>query len=312
MNLPAILSAYQLGTLINSSPLHGGAMHHTFHVTTEQGEFVVKHLNQELEQFHTLEVTEAVATAAKIQGFPARTALLCDKKAVFIDNAHAYIIYPYLHGDMISAEQLTPQHIQHMATASATLHQLTLSQPDAPTFKPFMIQEAEWSHYMGSFSHVLTPRLSQFLEIATRHLSAFERLKQHTVVSHRDFTPGNLLWQNDHSFSVIDWELAGWINPELEMLNNAIDTANTESGIKTDNVFCYLAAYKQAMGHLRESPMDLIYGCLGSWVHWILFCLKRQNHDFKPLNTEKMIRQSLHVIDFLLENANDIAKILLN
>ena len=110
MNLPAILSAYQLGTLINSSPLHGGAMHHTFHVTTEQGEFVVKHLNQVLEQFHTLEVTEAV----------------------------------------------------------------------------------------------------------------------------------------------------------------------------------------------------------GSWVYWILFCLKRQNHNFKPLNTEKMIRQSLHVIDFLLENANDIAKILLN
>lgn len=111
---------------------------------------------------------------------------------------------------------------------------------------------------------------------------------------------------------VIDWELAGFINPELEMLSNAIDVALTDNHLKTKNIFYYLDAYKSMIKTLKEDPIDLIYGCLGSWVFWILFCVKHHNHTFKPIDTEKMIRKSYRVIDFLLEHAEPIAKILLN
>ncbi len=141
---------------------------------------------------------------------------------------------------------------------------------------------------------------------------AFNRLKQHLVISHRDFTPANLLWHDESHFTVIDWELAGFINPEIETLSNAIDVALIHNTIKAQNCFYYLSAYKTRVNTLVEDPMDLIYGCLGSWVFWILFCLKRHNQAFKPIDTEKMIRKSYLVIDFLLEHTEAIAKILLN
>lgn len=311
MNLQEPLSAYQLGTLLKSTPLQGGLLHNTYHVTTNQGEFVVKALNQDLEQHQHLEATEAIASAAKTRGFPARTAILCHQHPVYNAGNDAYLVYPYLQGHTLSVEELLPHHIKGIAEASARLHQLKLTVATAPAFKPFVIDPVEWSQHLGRFEPLLRTRIPDFLKIYTEYPSAFERLKEHTLISHRDFTPSNLLWQDESHFTVIDWELAGLINPEFEMLNNAMDVAITAKTVKLTHFFDYLKAYRAVMPERREAPRDLIHACLGSWIHWILFCLKRHNHHFKPIETEKILKTSLIVIDFLLENTKNIELALL-
>ena len=308
VDLQTVLTAYQLDTLIKSTPIIGGTLHKSFHAITEKGEYVIKQLNQDLEQFQYWETTEAIARAAKEKGFPARTAFLLNQKTLFKIGTEVYAVYPYLKKQSIT---LTEKHITQIAQTSAQLHQLKLQLEKAPAFPAFMIQADEWQEHAGEFASLLKNRIPQFLDIQAHYQQAFERLKQHTLISHRDFTPANLLWQDDASFTVIDWELAGFINPELEMLSNAIDVAIMNNTIKARHVFYYLNAYKTKIRTLIENPMDLIYGCLGSWVFWILFCLKRHNHTFKPIDTEKMIRKTYSVIDFLLENAKNIELALL-
>lgn len=300
MNLQALLSDYQLGSVTAKQPLMGGLMHHAFLVTTDQGNYIVKQLNQCLMQFQWLETTEAIARAAKAKGFPARTALLHKGKTVYWQGDEAYSVYPYIEGESLHPEALGSREIKKIARLSASLHRLDLHVENPPPFNPFKTTETEWWEHLAGFESLLEKRLPIFLEIQGRYDEALVRLTQHSVLSHGDFTPANLLWRDDKLVAVIDWELAGFVNPEVEMLHNAIDVANTKP-INAAHYHTYLKAYQSVSGPLKTAPADLMTACLESWVHWVLFCLKRQDHAFKPLETEKMVKSALVVIDFLLD-----------
>lgn len=314
MNLHNICQQFKLGNLQQHKSIDAGLMHQSYYVSTSQGQFIIKQLNKSLMQYRDFAATEAIAKQFAAQGLPARYALAYDSDVA---------IYRFIEGSALATQQLHPTQIATIAQTSATMHNLNLQIDIAPTFSPFKTTAAEWNEFASTTSLLDNKRLQQFVDLQQRYDQSFTQLCKRTVVSHRDFTPANLLWakgeklhrQMDECYmtnlTIIDWELAGYINPDLEVLHNAIDVALGDDAISTSALFHYICSY-QAQRHLLESPQDIINGCLGSWIHWILFCLKRQHQLVKPLNTTKHIKKALMVIDFIEEQREKLAAALAN
>ena len=48
--------------------------------------------------------------------------------------------------------------------------------------------------------------------------SAIEPLKQNRLVSHRDMDVKNIIWVDDKTPQIIDWEAAGLTNPTVDLI----------------------------------------------------------------------------------------------
>lgn len=62
----------------------------------------------------------------------------------------------------------------------------------------------------------------KILELQVRYNRSLPVLNSESVLSHGDIDQKNVLWNQDNSPTVIDWEAAGYVNPMVELFTAAL------------------------------------------------------------------------------------------
>lgn len=130
-------------------------------------------------------------------------------------------------------------------------------------------QNLEWAYIARS----MLPRLltwSRLYEVAGQQLG------RHQVVSHRDLDQKNVLWRDDQTPYVIDWEAAGLINPTLELVGAALSWSGLVVGdVRKESFDAVIEAYRQAGGEIHDKSEVALHGLMGTWLGWLLFNMRR-------------------------------------
>lgn len=284
--IKTIVSQCALGELLAPPcALQGGELHKMYYVQTTKGVFAVKALNP---YFYTrkdfpehYEQTECLAYAFSQKGVPAVYALSFDGKRVIYEHGYAYLIYPYLSGNMLDTPDLSVIHIQRLGTIISNLHQagVALASSRAPQFD--YSEDAHWQVLIEETQDsALLQLLPAFLRWNAYYRQAQEVLVQEWVMSHCDLHGKNVIWDKQEHASILDWENAGSVNPYMEVLGFALEWSGIVEQCRVDKpvffgIFTrYFERHSQVLFHAQAEAA--FYGWLGHLsMGWTEFNIRR-------------------------------------
>lgn len=209
--------------------LTGGLLHETWRLQTTKGFYVLKRLNQEImrrsEARNNFKMSEDVAMQASLYlaALPARR--VNDQAVQMIDGSD-YLLFDWVDGETLSADQIRPTHARQIGVQLGRLHGLSVattgfSQPDTSSMP------IDWNGYIEEGKRQQSDWLQLLVE-EQEQLQRLERLAQEAklqlstdwIVSHRDLDPKNVLWTTNGPV-LIDWESAGLIHRAVDVFETA-------------------------------------------------------------------------------------------
>jgi Phosphotransferase enzyme family len=156
--------------------------------------------------------------------------------------------------------------------------------------------------------------LPRLIEWGQWYEEASQSLNYTLVVSHRNLDPKNIIWQDDHAFSIIDWESAGLINPVVEVVGTALFWSGLTEGKPVEERFAaFMQGYVQAGGLVHETGRNALRGCLGVWLGWLFFDMSRSlgiavSSDEERQDSIKQTPRTLAIVRFLAANVETWAE----
>ncbi len=221
---------FSLGQTI-SEPIRltGGLLHESWRLQTTTGFYVLKRLNPEImrrpEARNNFKMSEDVAMQASLYlaALPARRV---NDQVVQTINGSDYLLFDWIDGETLSADQFRPTHARQIGVQLGRLHGLTivttgLSKPDTSN------TSIDWNGHVEEGKRQRAKWLHLFME-EQEQLQRIERLAQEAqrqlpvdwIVSHRDLDPKNVLWTLKGPV-LIDWESAGLIHRAVDVFETA-------------------------------------------------------------------------------------------
>ena len=119
------------------------------------------------------------------------------------------------------------------------------------------------------------------------------------IFSHGDFQPHNILG-NDDGLTIIDWELAGRINPDMELMVALITFSGLAANhFNQDLISEFLTGY-QSTGCQLDFDMDDAIGAAihKCWINWIAFKMEI-NNALQVANAMQSLQVMLSQRDYL-------------
>ncbi len=228
MNL--ICERFTIGQMISEPVrLTGGLMHETWRLQTTTGSYVLKRLNPDImrrpEARNYFKMSEDVAVQASfhLAALPARR---IKEQAVQTIDGSDYLLFDWINGKALSANQLRSAHARQIGVQLGRLHGLTVAttgflKPDTSS------TSIDWNGHLEEGKRQQAKWLQLFME-EQEHLQRIERLAQKAqkqlpvdwIVSHRDLDPKNVLWTPTGPV-LIDWESAGLIHRAVDVFETA-------------------------------------------------------------------------------------------
>ncbi|WP_373951051.1 phosphotransferase [Exiguobacterium acetylicum] len=209
--------------------LTGGLLHETWRLQTTTGFYVLKRLNPEImrrsEARNNFKMSEDVAMQASLYlaALPARRV---NDQVVQTINGSDYLLFDWVDGETLSADQIRPAHARQIGVQLGRLHGLSVattgfSQPDTSSMP------IDWNDYLEEGKRQQSDWLQLLVE-EQEQLQRLERLAQEAklqlstdwTVSHRDLDPKNVLWTTNDPV-LIDWESAGLIHRAVDVFETA-------------------------------------------------------------------------------------------
>lgn len=280
INLKQILSEYSLGNLLSPlKTISGGLLHKIWFLHTSQGEYALKVLNPEImrrpEALNNYINSEKIAKKALAGGVPAVVAIEAKNKVVFQVEDKFVMVYPWINGHTLSHKQITLAQAKIIGSLLAKIHQLKLDLGKPRTPK---INNA-WKEYLRldqmdvSFVEELMAKISQFRE-------DIAKLELTMVVSHSDLDKKNVLWKDENNPVIIDWESAGYVNPEVELMIAAIDWGDLKKDSGNLEIFkVVVQSYKAEGGKLSASPEVIFYRSIEITLNWLEYNIRRSYEE---------------------------------
>ena len=135
-----------------------------------------------------------------------------------------------------------------------------------------------------------------------RYVAAAEKRSGEQVLSHRDLDPKNVLWDGMEPF-LIDWEAAGYVNPERELIEVVNYWACNQRGrLDREKFRALLAAYQMNRPLLHTDWPAVLDSGYGGMLEWLLYNMKRSlgiecsSQEERRLGTAQ-VRGTLHALD---------------
>lgn len=127
----------------------------------------------------------------------------------------------------------------------------------------------------------------------SRRYAAVERhISDAVVVGHGDFAPRNLIWHSD-GVSVIDWEHAGPVHPQVEAAIAVIEWSQTARGVVREaNADAFLSSYLSARDGV-DIGVQHVAAVGGRFMSWALYNLHCAIDD---RSGERHVRQALEAV----------------
>ncbi len=288
MNEQILYDFYSLGTPTTPPErVLGGLVHHLYRVRTTQGQFAIKLLSADALAEpgfrERLQLGERVAAAMKAAGLPAVAALEVDGKFLYEAGGQTFLVYPWIEGRMRSASETGPSQASQIGAILRQMHRLPLDvvEQNLPVAQAFT--DTEWAelveraHQAGaSWAEALQAALPELARWGQIYAQAQQELAGKWALSHGDLHQQNVLWTDDNTPWIIDWESAGLQQPAKEAVVCALEWSGFVEGEPDLPTFrAFLQAYHQE--HLLSTE-EALYGldaCFGNWLGWLRFCAQR-------------------------------------
>lgn len=292
--LQKIANAYQLGKLVgHARTITGGFQHDLWQFETTQGVYVVKKIRTRVYQGlltkRYLNYAHATAHQFAQAGIDLVDALAVDGDYVFQHQDEMYLVFPWMAGEVISAEDASLWHAEKIGQLVAQLHAVNLEQdiieyPEPWSERTIMSESKEWHmDYLQSHALMCTS----------------------PVISHRDINPHNVLWQQDRAI-LLDWENVGIIDRGIELLGVALNWANiTTDEPDLEMLVKVLQTYKETVGELPEISEAHIMASSTSWLAWIGYLAELEQGETTTIFQEKLkaeLARTYNAITFIVHN----------
>lgn len=278
-----LIEKLNLGKLLETPiPLTGGLMHRMDQVICEGGTFAVKTLNPHImkrpEAYRNMVTSEKIAASLK-NVVPVVGAMEFGGKQVITVEEKHYMLFPWVEGKSIHPPCLTSAHCEKMGDVLGRMHaarvQVEELEKEAPKEThldwqlPLLTPSNEaWAKAIRE----AVPQLERWLKEAN---GAVMRLSEHQVISHRDLDPKNVLWVKDDPW-LIDWEAAGFINPQQELMEMLFYWADDGRGNLQETLFLsFLRAYERHVSLRHVHWDDVFCACFLAPLEWLHYNVRR-------------------------------------
>lgn len=285
-NIDRLMQRLNLGALCaEPRRLEGGFLHTVYAVETTRGKFVVKHLNpaimrrgEAVENFRRSEM----AARRFAETIPAVVAIVFNGETLIRQESLYFQIFPFVPGRSLYPGRLKAYHCARVGELLGRIHTALCQTEFAPGFPQTRSIEISWQALVTAGKNETAPWAEELLaqqnrlyEWNHRAVTALETLNRQQIISHRDLDPKNILWDHAHPV-IIDWEAAGRINPQQELIEALLHWTVNENGVViADFARALLQNYRQ-FGAPTPLPWNIAAdGGLASHLEWLAYNLGR-------------------------------------
>lgn len=308
----------------------GGLLHKVWHIITGQKEFAIKELNMHIMtqpgMVQAYRDAENVADRAVAQGIPGVTAYRFKGEAILDVEGGLFLVFDWIKGNILPLEQIKPTHATLMGEIINRIHRLNMPKTLVEEKPTRLFSNEYWNQLIDKFHHLplltlysteLGSDLKQFLpQLHMLNMLAHDaqpKLRQNTVVSHGDLDPKNVMWRDNQSPVLIDWESAQRLNPTLEVIACALDWAGISSGnIDFKRYFSLIEGYTRHGDRLSAIDFPYaFYGVAGNWLAWLEYNIRRASgeisvHEEEQILGARMIAETLLILKCLIKNMESL------
>jgi Ser/Thr protein kinase RdoA (MazF antagonist) len=273
--------------LAEPQPVPGGMLHRVWRLRTTQGDFAVKVLNPEIvrrpDARDAYRRCERIATAMVAGDIPAVAALERAGERVWEVDGATVAVYLWIDGATLPPVAADPRQIWRIGAILARMHalQLAFAELQAPPWDRYA--EGDWALLARQgaaqgvpWAEAVRAALPEIAAWNALHRQAIPALNRTLVTSHRDLDQKNVLWRDAHTPMIIDWESAGPINPAVELAGVALNWSGHAVGPPDRASFvAAVDGYRGAGGSVHDTGHDALAGCIGSWLGWLNYSMRR-------------------------------------
>src|SRR5436305_2660538 len=297
-HIARLCTVYDLGNPVcEPETVSGGVLHRMWRLTTTRGVYAVKQLNPAIMRkphiYEAYRLTERIAAALATHDIPAVTALAPAGDPLQTLEDATFLVYHWVDGVIYEQGPVAPERAHQIGTILARIHtlQLPFAELDAPEWEP--LPEDDWDVLTFHAADMKIPwaypvraLLPQLLTWSKQEAEAGRVLSKTMVISHRDLDQKSVIWHNEQTPYIIDWEAAGLINPTVELVRTALSWSGLHVGMPEEDIFTALMqGYVQAGGTIHNTGTDALYGVMGHWLGWLLFNMRRSTGE--SINSEE-------------------------
>lgn len=305
-----ICQLYGLGTPINKATrVTGGLIHTMWRLETNTGSYAVKQLNAQIMSkpniLASFELSESLAQEFAQLGVPAVTSLLVEGHHINkIENIFV-IVYPWVEGKILSNAPVTESQAYAVGKVIGNIHSSNmLLGVDAHISGLSIFSNSYWEDLVQRFSAEFPSITIPLEQIMSRNVDADRintSLKKHIIISHSDIDQKNVLWVADGKPLIIDWESVGPTNPELEIVEAALNWGGLVSGeIKESSIHAVISGYRHIMPNFKYAR-EYLNGVYIKWLTWLEFNIKRSqsaDYEIQTLGLEQ-VKNTVNILNLI-------------
>ena len=317
-----ICELYQLGNLIGSPELvHRGLLNIIWKIKTYKGFFAIKEISpHQGRSKNDYLISEKIARIMADHDIPAISALLIQDKPLHVIDESTILIFDWIPGKTLSLAPATPLQAKIIGNLFAKMHSLNLQLPELTESANHYIGQKKW-HQLSSIASENKLPFAEKLEASVNSLTTWEALYQASklklgyceLASHRDLNPHNIIWLNDITPKIIDWEWSGLVNPNMEVLSAALEWSGLLINQFDELTYkAFLQGYYEAGAKINVDPLDALHNSLGKWLDWLSFNIEKvcQGQDYANKNLAlKEIEKTFNLLEFMTSRFNEFTSV---
>lgn len=272
-----------------------GCIHIVWRFTAAKKQYILKQLVVAQEMIeHDLfcyRQSEHIANDFAKQGINAVYATNAENDPTVRVDGHYYMLYEFVEGTSPLPEAITLMQCRFIANELKRLHSIELPLDkyningfrNEINFPNFDAQEWKELCHLGEqlampSSDLFKTLLTNILQICGHYKSANNKF-DHLIISHRDVHVPNVIWECEDKIHLIDWELAGPVNPTIDALYTAIHwSMNWPDQFVAERFKTFIQSY-QLKTDYAEDAFTVV---MAMWLSW----LRDQSRSWLGLNRD--------------------------
>jgi Ser/Thr protein kinase RdoA (MazF antagonist) len=304
-DIKELFNKYKIGNVVQEpSSISGGLLHKMFKVTTETNIYAVKWLNPSIMQrngvMENMINSELIANAFS-KHLPVIAALNIDGQNVLHSNNKYYMVFHWNEGTSIFPPFISEKHCYEIGSSLGKIHQLNIAIPEVKKDNNAS-KIYNWQQFLAKGKELNAFWLDTYARMVDKLIywntlinESKYKLSEFMVISHGDLDPKNVMWHQDKPY-FIDWEAAGYVNPNQELLEVLNYWTNNGKGeLDRDKFKILLNAYSEYMSTKNIDWNCVLNSGYAGMLGWLEYSLKRAlgiestDEEEKELGAEQVI-----------------------
>jgi len=288
--LAGLCRLYGLGTPIAPPErVWGGLLHRMYRVQTARGGYAVKVLNPTVMQYHNVRarfrLSERIAAAVAAANIPAVPALEAAGDVIQDVGRVSVMVFLWVNAQALSAAPASQDQARQIGQLLGRIHALPLHcdglQP--PDWQSHANDEADWA-FLVDEAGMRRAAWAEEVRSALPDIAAWIRASQEArqalggkwAISHSDLDQKNVLWSDEHTPWLIDWEAAGYVQPVVEAAGTALNWAGQAAGVLDIAAFkAFLEGYRREAALSAHEVKHGLQAYCGDWCGWLKYNMQR-------------------------------------